>query len=88
MKEVLRKYGGWVLSALLAVSLVSCCQLERRVYDLADRSYYNAIVPEYRQYVERDPNLTETQRTRRLETIRQWDRDLKEREGVSLERTR
>lgn len=61
------------LIVLLAVLLLftAGCAVPSQATD-ADRATYHAIAPEYLQYVESDPKLTEQQRARRARTIETW----------------
>lgn len=56
-------------SALLFVVLVLCsCTAPSQ----AEQDTYQAVAPEYLQYVERDTALTEEQRQSRRDTVETW----------------
>lgn len=56
---------------LVVLLLCSSCGLPE-AERAAHAAICEAIAPEYESYVGQDPELTEAQRERRLETVRQW----------------
>jgi hypothetical protein len=62
-----------VLPALLAHAS-GCASLTSpsAAWVAADRATYDAVAPEYAEYVRNDPNLDEDQRQRRERTIESW----------------
>ena len=60
---------GWLVLLGLALFASGCASADLA----ADRATYDAIAPEYADYVRRDPALTEDQRERRLRTLELWD---------------
>ncbi len=65
---------------VLSVALFSGCTIAPS-YVKADRATYNAIAPEYRAYVDADPKLDQSEKTRRRGTLQSWDARLSEEEG-------
>jgi hypothetical protein len=52
---------------LVALLLCSCAGPSQ-----AEQDTYSAVAPEYLQYVERDPALTEAQKISRRDTVETW----------------
>ena len=57
--------------AVLALLLAGCAGPQEFVG--AQRAYFEAIGPEYKSYVQADPELTEEQKRRRMLTLRTWE---------------
>lgn len=66
--------------ALLLLLVISGCAVQEK-YVMADRLTYQAVSPEYMDYVEGDPTLTDEQRDRRRRTVYSWDARIKQAEG-------
>lgn len=64
----------------LTLTLASGCTIAP-AYVTADRATFDAIAPEYRAYVDADPELSLEKKTRRRGTIDSWDARLREEEG-------
>ena len=52
------------------VGLFGC--MPHGAYVKADRATYDAVAPEYREYVEEDDTLTKEQKERRYTTVETW----------------
>lgn len=46
-------------------------------YVAADKATYNAVAPEYWEYVKADPKLVQDQKDRRLRTLKTWELRIK-----------
>jgi hypothetical protein len=57
---------------LLALALTLCSCSVPPTYRDADERTYRAIVPEYLEYVEKDPTLSPSQRASRRDTCASW----------------
>lgn len=62
---------------LLPLVLLCGCSLQS-MYVAADRLTFEAVAPEYVDYVNGDPKLTKEQKKRRHRTVRAWDARTKE----------
>lgn len=56
------------------VFLLSGCQSVPKIYLRADRNTFNAVAPEYKEYIQNDTTLSEAQKELRFNTIETWDR--------------
>lgn len=59
-----------VLLCVVTVSCLGCAVSES--YRKADQATFDAVAPEYRAYVEADPNLNQDQKERRKRTLATW----------------
>lgn len=64
-----------VLAAIVGLIVlgVSGCTTPAREYIEADRATFDAIAPEYREYVTGDDVLSEIEKDVRLHTLQSWD---------------
>lgn len=69
------------LVALLGTGGCSAMQSPVAAYVAADRATFEAIAPEYLEYVEDDPSLIDEQRQRRERTVAAWRLRVEEAEG-------
>lgn len=60
-----------IISLLITISSVSCATVPQ-TYLEADRATFEAIAPEYHNYVEQDATLTPAQKINRQQTIQSW----------------
>jgi len=60
-----------IISLLIAFSPVSCATVPQSYLE-ADRATFEAIAPEYHNYVGADPALTPAQKINRQQTIQSW----------------
>jgi hypothetical protein len=67
---------------VLLACLASCAPSQ--VYIRAERSIYDAVAPEYRVYVERDVELSDEQRARRVRTLERWNDLIKAAEAAAV----
>lgn len=70
-----RRLLAFVLCLLPLLVVMAGCESLKNVsaaYVNADRATYEAIAPEYREYVANDPGLTPEQQQRRYRTIYTW----------------
>jgi hypothetical protein len=83
----LSKPTRFLLLALIAGAIIGsasgCADLVGPAgsYVSADRATYDAIAPEYQQYVSADPSLDPEQRQRRTRTVELWRRRLESAES-------
>jgi hypothetical protein len=68
----------WPLLVVLAVG--SSCIGADPTFVAAARATYDAIAPEYRAYVDADPQLTDEQRAIRRATLDRWNEAIATRE--------
>ena len=61
-----------VLGLFVAAVLSGCSGLHSN-YVSADRLTYEAVAPEYLDYLEADPDLSTEERDRRLRTLESWE---------------
>lgn len=59
--------------AFVAAFVLPGCGSIAKEYVSADRATYEAIAPEYREYVNEDDELTEDQKKLRLANVDSWD---------------
>lgn len=67
--------------AVIACLFLSACTMPDEKYVAADRSTFDVIAPEYRQYVEADTSLTELQKETRYLKLETWELRIKTAEG-------
>ena len=71
----MKRKGYFVLlgfAVVLALMLPGCGSIAKE-YVGADRATYNAIAPEYREYVEADADLDDDAKALRLANLDSWD---------------
>lgn len=73
MKSI-RRFAIPVL-ALVALAMVTSCKSDR-AWARGVKTAWDVVGPEYRTYVENDPNLSETSRAIRLNTATEMDKTL------------
>lgn len=72
-----------VFFVMLVVGLILGCQgTSMSLYISADRATYEAIAPEYLDYISSDDALDKEQKARRVRLIKTWDRRIEEAEGA------
>jgi len=73
-----------LLPAALLSHAAGCASLESpaAAYVAADRATYEAVAPEYAQYVSADPSLDDEQRQRRGRTLETWRQRVEAGEGT------
>lgn len=68
---------------LCAGLLLGACTTASDTYVKADRATYDAIVPDYINYVQADNGLTQEQKDRRMRLVWSWQKRIEAAEGVS-----
>ena len=58
--------------ALLALLALTSCAGVSESYRLADEAIYDAIAPDYREYVEADESLPRSLKDIKLRTLKRW----------------
>ena len=76
---------AWLLLPLTQSTGCSSLHPPTPDYVAADRATYNAIAPEYSQYVHADPALDDDEKARRDRTLATWDARLRAAEGAKSE---
>lgn len=69
------------MTIMLALSCSGCASVQS-AYIAADRATYNAVAPEYRNYVIKDQSISELERSIRIDTLAKWDYRLFIAEGM------
>lgn len=78
MKSYSRKIKfALIMACAIAVGVISGCATIPAVYVAADRATYNAIAPEYLEYVTQDGTYSPEQKELRRLTIESWERRIK-----------
>lgn len=60
----------WTVTAALFLFATGC--VVNKDYVRADQATFDAIAPEYKEYVQNDPKLDAAQKMRRLRTVETW----------------
>lgn len=60
------------ISAIVALLALTSCAGVPKAHVEADRAIFDAVAPEYRQYVESDERLPQSLKDVKLRTIRRW----------------
>jgi hypothetical protein len=61
-----------VLGSIVCLSFLAGCDVAKQ-YIEADRATYEAVAPEYSEYVKNDPNLNDNSKQLRLNTLTTWE---------------
>lgn len=61
------------LLVILAAMCLVGCRFPKRLQIEADRATYEAIAPEYREYVKTDESLDAEEKARRYRTLDTWE---------------
>jgi hypothetical protein len=69
------------MKKLVILLALASCQTPDPVFVAASREYYTAVNPEYLNYVDHDPMLTQEQKTRRHATADRFNEAIKAREA-------
>lgn len=64
--------GILFVGALIILTMSGCSSIDK-AYVIADRATYEAIAPEYTQYVNRDDSLRDWEKSLRVANVESWD---------------